>query len=155
MPSVDNILQLCTTSSVPTQRSMGGLLWFRRLRHGMIQVNRKLSHYQFGWIQMNGIRYISYKLWTTNNWWNSSFRTAVTVGFDSMRWPAAMGWFKSTEIFQITLSIWKYLGVSFLWWASQALWTVPLKLKKNTLPMPWACCLMDPHPHGWFQVHYL
>lgn len=26
-PSVDNILQLCTTSSVPTQRSMGGLLW--------------------------------------------------------------------------------------------------------------------------------
>lgn len=22
------------------------------------------------------------------------------------------------------------------------------EIKKNTLPMPWACCLMDPHPHG-------
>ena len=45
MPSVDNILQLCTTSSVPTQRSMGGLLWFRRLRHGMIQVYWNLSNH--------------------------------------------------------------------------------------------------------------
>ena len=98
------------------------------------------------WIQLKGICDTNYEQPTC--WWNSSCSNSCDCGMirGGMRWPAAMGWFKSTELFQITLFFggipW---GVFFWWWASQALWTVPLKQARNALSLllKWIHILID------------
>lgn len=154
-PSVDNILQLCTTSSVPTQRSMGGLLgvdggmwngWdsmtdscgFR----GWFKIYWNLSHYQFGWIQMNGN--MSYKLWTTNNWWNSSCSNSCDCGIIEIRCD-------DLAIHGIPWGAFVF-GGEHPKSCEQFPWN-----RKNKLAMPWVIKVAE-WIHilmGWFQVHYL